>query len=220
MAATEDIVFNGITFRRYPEARCRTDRLYYTPIGGARQRGVLRLHQEVWKAAYGVIPEGFHVHHKDGNPLNNTIENLQCLDARAHHHEDALRGAYKTGPRKAHLDRIRPRAADWHRSPEGQEYHRNLGRLRARSKQPQQFTCEYCGKLFETVRTGNNRFCSNACRAYARKASGVDDEERVCAECGAPFVVNRYARNRYCSRACSCRVARAARKSGLQPPGS
>ena len=44
-----------------------------------------RLHREIWKEYNGEIPEGCHIHHKDGNPLNNNIENLECLTASEHH---------------------------------------------------------------------------------------------------------------------------------------
>ena len=42
------------------------------------------LHRVVWEHSHGKIPEGHDVHHKDGNPANNDVENLECLPAKAH----------------------------------------------------------------------------------------------------------------------------------------
>lgn len=42
------------------------------------------LHQDIWEDAYGPIPEGHDIHHKDGDKTNNTLSNLECL-AKADH---------------------------------------------------------------------------------------------------------------------------------------
>jgi len=34
-------------------------------------------HRYIWESHNGPIPEGYHIHHRDGNPLNNRLENLQ-----------------------------------------------------------------------------------------------------------------------------------------------
>lgn len=41
-------------------------------------------HRAVWESHFGKIPRGKHVHHKDGNSLNNSIENLELLDPLDH----------------------------------------------------------------------------------------------------------------------------------------
>lgn len=38
-----------------------------------------------WQQEYGEIPDGHHIHHKDGDPSNDSIENLECIPAGAHH---------------------------------------------------------------------------------------------------------------------------------------
>lgn len=48
-----------------------------------------------WERAYGPVPKGMVIHHKDRNPLNDSLENLQAM-TRAEHareHEHDLRGA-------------------------------------------------------------------------------------------------------------------------------
>lgn len=41
-------------------------------------------HRLVWTNAFGKIPEGHDIHHKDGNKSNNDIENLECLPRSEH----------------------------------------------------------------------------------------------------------------------------------------
>jgi hypothetical protein len=50
-------------------------------MGRKRPRG--RKHRRVWEETFGPIPKdadgiSFDVHHKDGNPSNNVIENLEA----------------------------------------------------------------------------------------------------------------------------------------------
>ena len=49
---------------------------------GYKHRGV---HQYIWMVANGCdIPNGYHIHHIDGNPLNNSIYNLELIDEKTH----------------------------------------------------------------------------------------------------------------------------------------
>ena len=42
------------------------------------------LHRAIWELVNGKIPEGFMIHHIDGNKKNNNIENLECLSRKEH----------------------------------------------------------------------------------------------------------------------------------------
>lgn len=42
------------------------------------------LHRLIFKKFYGYIPKGYVIHHKDGNKLNNCINNLQLLNKSEH----------------------------------------------------------------------------------------------------------------------------------------
>jgi hypothetical protein len=48
----------------------------------------------VWSQTHGPIPPGWHIHHKDGNKLNDDLHNLEALPAgvheRQHHTKDEL----------------------------------------------------------------------------------------------------------------------------------
>lgn len=224
MPRSESVVFNGVTYRRYPDSENWADRMYFTPGQGDKAKGYQRLHQEVWKAANGCpIPEGFHIHHKDENPLNNDPSNLECIPAPDHGREHASREKF--------LERLAPyreealaKAAEWHRSEAGYAWHSEHGKRVAASRRTvTQRVCEHCGREYETadiVTGAPSRFCSNYCKHRARLESGVDDETRACELCGTEFRVNKYLRKRFCTRSCATRFSRrqqAARR--LQPDG-
>jgi len=62
---------------------------------GKRYRGrYCYEHHLVWEKETGCpVPDGCIIHHKDGNKYNNTISNLQLMDAKAH---ISLHGQQKT----------------------------------------------------------------------------------------------------------------------------
>ena len=46
----------------------------------------IQLHQVVWNYYFGEIPVGLVIHHRDLNPANNDISNLQLLTNAQHQH--------------------------------------------------------------------------------------------------------------------------------------
>jgi len=42
------------------------------------------IHRACWEACRGAIPEGFVVHHIDGDRQNNSIDNLACMTGSEH----------------------------------------------------------------------------------------------------------------------------------------
>lgn len=197
----ETMTFNGVTYHRYPEAKNKSDQLYF-------RKGGVYLHREVWKFHNGDIPEGMHVHHKDRNPANNDIENLELISARLHnpmHHSEV------TPARKAHLDRVRPMTKKWHASKEGKKWHSEHGKQVYANAQPVEYTCVQCGASYTTKMKGQiSRFCSNKCKSTYRYTSGVDNEARTCVVCTTAFICNKYSRVRCCSRKCGGQLRRKA----------
>ena len=42
------------------------------------------LHRVIWEENHGAIPKGMLIHHKDNNPENNDIDNLQLVTTQEH----------------------------------------------------------------------------------------------------------------------------------------
>ena len=45
--------------------------------------GPSNLHRAVWEHHHGPIPPGYHVHHRDGDGLNNDLANLELVPCSA-----------------------------------------------------------------------------------------------------------------------------------------
>lgn len=58
--------------------------LSYTSEGKMNKRTYYLVHRIVWAAFNGKIPEGYQIDHIDDNPLNNHLDNLQCLSVEDH----------------------------------------------------------------------------------------------------------------------------------------
>lgn len=205
-AVSESVFFNGIEFRRYPNAKNWSDQVYFRPGSSDTLRGVESLHREIWKSLHGPIPQGYHVHHKDTNPLNNDPANLVCIPGAAHqaHHGAAEKPEEFKRRRQNTLDRVRHLASEWHRSEEGREWHSEHGKEVWKDREPIPRKCEYCNKDYQTLKAGDGaRFCSNKCKTYARRDSGIDNEQRICAWCAKEFTTNRYTKTRTCGLSCA-----------------
>lgn len=198
--AIETVTFNGVKYRRY------ADRPYFTPGQADKRRGARYLHQDVWAAQHGPVPEGHDVHHQDGNPLNNNLDNLVLMESGAHQALHAAErhasGWYVTPEKLAHMARIRPLAAAWHSTEAGRELHSQNGRKVWEQVEIKPASCAHCKKDFEYRSIQAPIYCSNNCKSADRRASGIDNEIRECPRCGKKFSINRYSTRLSCSRTC------------------
>lgn len=209
MARAEHVDFEGVRFRRYPDSANRSDRVYFKSHGWTGKPKYL--HVAVYEHHNGPVDGRHVVHHKDGNPLNNAPANLEAIPTGDHvrlHAAELAKDPEHVARQRELLARIRPLAAEWHRSDEGREWHRQHGRETWAAREPERHTCEQCGANFETLKRGGVRFCSNRCKAAHRYASGVDNEQRECKWCGDAFTVNRYYKTLCCSNTCAQRHRR------------
>ncbi len=166
-----------------------------------------RLHRYVWEKYNGDIPEGFHIHHKNHDKANNHIDNLALVSHSSHaeHHmlERETNESYIAWRSENFEKNVRPKAAEWHRSKEGREWHSRMARDQAELRTLDKFKCDNCNKHFKAWSVGDNKFCSNKCKSAKRRKSGVDDEVRSCEYCESEFMANKYSKKRFCSRSCS-----------------
>lgn len=78
----------------------------------------IRAHQWIWIKIHGVIPKGYHIHHKNENKSDNRIENLELIERSRHMSHHMSQPERKEKSRK-NLEKIRFKASAWHKSEEG-----------------------------------------------------------------------------------------------------
>ena len=117
----ETIVYRKRRYHRYPESDRRQLRVYYWRHGKGDTCPVA-LHRQIWIDLKGDIPKGYIVHHKDEDPLNNKIDNLELLSHSAHagHHSRQL---YRRKMSQENIKLAQEAAKSWHRSKEGRAWH-------------------------------------------------------------------------------------------------
>ena len=182
-------IFNGRTYYQY-EGR------YFTSH-------IRKMHRDVWSFYNGEIPKGHHIHHIDGDVTNNDISNLELMEASAHLRMEGIK-RHKENPewsKEFHAKGIEM-AKEWHKSPEGREWHKQHGVEAYAKRTPVLMVCQKCHKEYETTKMANSKFCSNNCKSASRKASGVDDVKRICVVCSTEFTANKYNTQTKCKRGC------------------
>lgn len=147
--------FDGGLYRLWPSEK-------YLSRGGAK------LHRDVWIGAFGPVPKRCHIHHRDNDPFNNSLSNLECQDGSEHlSYTLAARHAENPIPIS---DATRDAAAEWHRSDAGRLWHRrHMARVKTWTKwYREDRSCEFCGKVVAMVvrKSGcTQRFCHSNCKA-------------------------------------------------------
>lgn len=147
--------FDGGLYRLWPSEK-------YLSRGGAK------LHRDVWQAAFGPVPKRCHIHHRDNDPFNNALSNLECQDG-TEHLSRTWAEQHAISP-KQFSDEARAKAAEWHKSDAGRLWHsRNAKRSKGWTKwRREDLPCEQCGKVTPMlVRESGHaqRFCSSNCKA-------------------------------------------------------
>jgi hypothetical protein len=201
------VEFGGRKFRRYPESPARHLRSYFHA-----QRGY-SLHRAIWESVHGPQPAGMHVHHVDGDPLNNDIANLQLVSAAEHMREHASEPERVEKALK-NIARARAAAPAWHRSEAGRAWHVEHGRRVFAGREPVQLVCKVCRTSFASLQPWA-LVCSRKCSAKDRRQSGLDDADFTCAECGGSFRRSRFKPAKYCSQPCCKRARHRASGAGL-----
>lgn len=198
MSRVESVRYRGKRYYRYPDSKQDTDSKYFRRHSGF-------LHVAVWEDHHGPVPKGREVHHKDGNPGNNAISNLECLTHAEHSkaHEKELSAEFKE-QRRQRLISINPLSRAWHSSPEGTEHHRRNAQAMLAAVKPEWKHCEWCYKPFLDKSSGGiGLYCSQTCSQQYRNATGVDNITSICSWCGKEFVHNKYQHKECCSKSCA-----------------
>lgn len=190
------IFFDGLRFTRHDNGK------YYR---NAKTRK--RLHRYVYEYHNGEIPDGYEVHHIDGDTDNNDISNLALVTKEEHKriHAEMLTEERREWRRNNLNTKARPKAVEWHKSKQGSKWHsEHIKRQRKNGAFTKDLECVYCGIEF----TGDvrSKFCSNKCKSAYRRKIGVDDVERVCVVCGKTFKSNKYSKTQTCGGSCHAKL--------------
>ena len=178
---SDPVVLDPLT--QYFDGRLYRFRLtdkYFSGTGGL-------LHRMVWKSAFGPIPKGCHIHHKDGSPTNNLLSNLECLPASEHlsHASRKHNDAVSASGGEHFTDLARKKAAEWHCSEAGRLWHkRHAQRAKAWLKWKRESReCEYCGKEYLALvrKSGHSqKYCTLACKAAAYRLRQEAENQGRC----------------------------------------
>lgn len=83
------VIFRGVTYHRYPKSTHKGCNVYFR--ASHIKKGQERiLHKAIYKAYVGEIPDGYHVHHKNGTD-DNRVESLELLSEEEHNKLHALK---------------------------------------------------------------------------------------------------------------------------------
>jgi len=155
------------------------------------------LHRVVWAYYHGEIPYGHQIHHKDHNPANNDVSNLQALTIsehiRCHSHLP--------------VEKICPNCNKRFTVPYSRRNHVYCSRScywAHMSRHVIEKVCPVCGKKFAVSYSRKEQtYCSNQCKGVHQKSR----EERTCIVCGKKFFVRRSVPTLCCSISCGNKLA-------------
>jgi hypothetical protein len=182
--------------------RCQGDVYYYTS-----SRPKIYAHRWVWMQHHGEIPEGYHVHHKDGDTSNNSYENLQLLQ-KSDHQKQHWNDPEKRAKRRKFLDEIRTLAHEKMRTPKIKEKTRKSMKEAWKSRPLCKINCVRCGKEVETPQKWR-KFCDSSCRKEWRFSNGISHEEKICAWCQCKFFARKkILSQKFCSISCCSKNSR------------
>lgn len=71
----------SLYYKKYIGSIGKDGYVFVTKQKGYKHRG---LHQYIWMCVNGDIPEGYDIHHIDGNKQNNSIYNLELIERHKH----------------------------------------------------------------------------------------------------------------------------------------
>ena len=161
MEKADCIQFNG---KKY--YRCQAQRYFSTSYDYKNKKSGTRLHRDVWEFYSGKkIPKGYHIHHKDGNWLNNDFSNLECLSRKEHfeRHRQEIADIWKRPEMQEANARGREKCKEWHASEAGHKWHSEHQKKYIESVLQEQ-VCESCGKVFRTFTDTRHKTMCHKCR--------------------------------------------------------
>lgn len=159
------------------------------------------LHRQVWLDHFGDIPADHHIHHKNGDPLDNRIENLECIHKAKHH---SMHFSAQRQVERMHSKESRAKAKAWYRSEHGRSVMGAFSKKGWYERTPIKRVCVICSKQFETKNLTVTKYCSQRCRNISARRSRIT--EMSCEFCGQTYRAEKGG-TRTCSRKCAANIA-------------
>ena len=198
------IVFDGFEFE--------VERGYYKRVGPKT------LHQAVWEHYNGTVLKGCIIHHKDKNPLNNDIGNLELLTKKEHKTLHVGRSKWNGSVENfKNLENARKKASKWHGSEEGKAFHKALGMYTWKKYKVKKIKhCIVCNKEYSTYWPSKAKYCSRKCanKIYiAERKKPHNLKKCTCVICQKSFESYKYSTARTCGQHCSRMLQKQTRAS-------
>ncbi len=156
----KQINYNGFKFTRDDKTG------YYLSTVKIHKRKRIRLHRYIWICHYGEIPDGYDIHHIDGDRNNNDIENLTIMIGKKHKGYHFRKAALD--PNKlAKWPEIRQMGSNAHKRPEMRKKQADRSKdqwEKRKQAEPRVVKCKVCGKDYETYHLGHTENCSRSCK--------------------------------------------------------
>ncbi|WP_413927256.1 HNH endonuclease signature motif containing protein [Clostridioides sp. ES-S-0123-01] len=215
MEVQETVIFNGEEYKLMGQKK------YYLSQSSKneKRKHAKGLHVAIWEFNNKrEVPEGYHIHHKDFNPLNNNIDNLECIPYKQHLSLHAKKNLEDEEFYKAtinNLNKAREKATEWHKSEEGRKWHSEHAKQISKNLEKYKCKCKECGDYFES-KVQTSQFCSDKCGERWRGKNRRIKYTSKCIICGAEFVGTKYKASskerQTCSKSCSNRLNHINRK--------
>lgn len=161
-------------------------------------KSTVGLHQMVWEHHFGEIPRDHHIHHKNGDPTDNRIENLEAMHKKDHH---SLHFSSEKQLSLMQTQDSRLKRKEWALSERGQKILSQASKSQWPKRKPVERTCLICEKVFLTKNLNGTKYCSQPCRSKSQALR--ESIEKNCVVCQKLF----FARNlkpitKTCSQEC------------------
>lgn len=167
----ETIVYREKKYNRYPDSNRRHLRVYFWRHDKWKLPP-FALHRQIWIDNKGEIPKGYIIHHKDNNPLNNEIENLELMlhgDHTKIHSKEPERLKQLQNNGRKQTERLKLSLKKYKNSKKGREFYSKNTKGSILSILPQKKECLECKIQFSFFIKQPVKFCSKLCGARFRR---------------------------------------------------
>jgi len=177
------------------------------------------LHRRIWHDSFGPIPDGHHIHHKDGDWTNNSLDNLECIHGSKHASNHMKEKWANPNSRLNLLNKVaqnREKTKAWHASEEGRKWHSENAKKSWKTRPFKTIKCVMCGCDFES-QVSTRKFCSEKC-SQKNNIPNRPKTTKKCVMCGDDFMCRKYAKTSTCSVSCRSYLIAFNRKDLKNPP--